>query len=91
MKRGISIFLLMLALVIPITIAFAQAAGYTIPWSTIANGGGISSDGTFTLQGTSGQAVIGTMSDGAHTLTGGFWASSADSYRSYLPVILKLL
>jgi hypothetical protein len=48
---------------------------YTIPWYTIDGGGGASTGGLFTLQGTAGQPNAGTMTGGPYTLTGGFWTS----------------
>ena len=61
-----------LFLVLP---AFAQAQYTITPW-TIAGGGGTSSAGNYTLQGTLGQTGAGTaMSGGNYALTGGYWVS----------------
>jgi hypothetical protein len=55
--------------------AIAQSGGtFTITKSVIAGGGGHSTGGTFTLDGTIGQAVAGTTSTGApFTMISGFW------------------
>ena len=54
--------------------ARAQSANYSIPWHTIAGGGGTSSGGNYTVSGTIGQHSTATMSGGAYSLTGGFWS-----------------
>lgn len=54
--------------------ARAQSANYSIPWHTIAGGGGTSSGGNYTVSGTIGQHATATMSGGAYSLTGGFWS-----------------
>ncbi len=55
--------------------ALCQAQNYSIGWYKIAGGGGVSSGGQYSLQGTIGQAEAGaTMSGGAFSLTGGFWS-----------------
>jgi hypothetical protein len=52
----------------------AQSGGpYTIQRSVIAGGGGSSTGGNFTLQGTIGQGVVGAMGNASDTLAGGFW------------------
>lgn len=58
---------------------FAQSGGsFTITKSVIAGGGGTSSGGTFTLDGTIGQSAAGTTSTGGDfSLTGGFWGGVA--------------
>jgi hypothetical protein len=54
--------------------ARAQSTNYSIPWHTIAGGGGTSSGGGYTVSGTIGQHSTGTMSGGGYSLTGGFWS-----------------
>ena len=57
--------------------AFGQVAAggeYSIERSVIAGGGATSSNGPFSVTGTSGQSVAGTRSTGGTAiLTGGFW------------------
>jgi hypothetical protein len=54
--------------------ALAQGSGYQISW-TIDGGGGRSSAGGYSLQGTIGQWEAGsTLQAGSYRLTGGFWA-----------------
>jgi hypothetical protein len=58
-------------------LAGAASAQYAIDWFTLDGGGGQSSGGAYTLQGTIGQPDAGTSSGGAYTLHGGFWAAFA--------------
>lgn len=65
-------------------------AGYDLTWFTSDGGGGSSSGGVYTLDGTIGQPDAGMLSGGAYTLTGGFWSGTAAAgYRIYLPLVLK--
>lgn len=50
---------------------------YSIDWSTIDGGGGVSTGGGYELSGTIGQPDAGEMSGGTYTLNGGFWAGGA--------------
>ena len=53
----------------------AAAQNYTIDWFTIDGGGGISTDGVYSLSGTIGQPDAGgPIAGGTYSLTGGFWA-----------------
>jgi hypothetical protein len=53
--------------------SFAQS--YTIDWYKVAGGGGTSTGGTYTVNGTIGQHDAGgPMTGGNYSLTGGFWA-----------------
>mgnify|MGYP001488349017 CR=1 FL=1 len=47
---------------------------YSINWSTIDCGGGVSSGGTFSITGTIGQPDAGRMTGGSFSLSGGFWS-----------------
>ncbi len=53
------------------------SAPYAIDWFTIDGGGGQSSGGAYTLNGTMGQPDPGTASGGNYTLHGGFWSAFA--------------
>ena len=52
--------------------AFAQ--NYSIDWFTFGGGGGTSTGGVYSVNGTIGQADAGHMSGGNYTLDGGFWS-----------------
>ncbi len=75
-------------------LAHAQTGGgYDLTWSTIDGGGGTSSNGAYTLNGTIGQAdAVGQVANLSYTLSGGFWVGTATAtmnYRVYLPLVLK--
>jgi len=62
---------LLLLLVTAIT---SSAQNYSIPWSKIAGGRGVSADGVFAVNGTVGQHDAGGPSTNTiYILTGGFW------------------
>ncbi|MCP4708923.1 MAG: hypothetical protein GY869_09885 [Planctomycetes bacterium] len=52
-------------------------AQYEITWSTIDGGGGRSTGGTYTLEGTIGQPDAGLLSGGDYVLAGGFWPATS--------------
>ena len=58
-------------------VAISARAQYAIDWFTIDGGGGQSSGGAYTLQGTIGQSDSATSSGGNYTLHGGFWSAFA--------------
>lgn len=49
-------------------------AQFSISWYTVDGGGGTSSAGAFTLEGTAGQPDAGSLSAGSFTLLGGYWS-----------------
>jgi hypothetical protein len=55
-----------------LSLAAAQAQ-YSLDWSTIDGGGGTSTGGVYSVNGTIGQPDAGVMSGGNYTLQGGFW------------------
>jgi hypothetical protein len=51
------------------------AQSYSVDWYKISSGGGTSTNGTYTVNGTIGQPDASTtMSGGNYSVTGGFWA-----------------
>ncbi len=57
-----------------IALAGPSGGSYEIVWSTIDGGGGSSSGGTYTIEGTIGQHdAAPPSSGGAYTLAGGYW------------------
>ncbi len=53
--------------------SLSAQAQFSIPKSVIGSGGGPASGGTFTLNGTIGQAIIGPVAGGGFTDNQGFW------------------
>lgn len=51
-----------------------SAGGFDLSWHKIAGGGGTSTGGVYAVSGTIGQHdASGPMTNGAYSLTGGFW------------------
>ena len=48
-----------------------------------------SSDGSYSLDGTIGQADAGTLTGGGYMLNGGFWLSAGSQFKVFLPLILR--
>ncbi len=71
-------FILGPALTLAAWLALALAANaqtYSIDWFTIDGGGGTSTGGAYAVSGTIGQPDAGgPMTNGQHSVTGGFWA-----------------
>ena len=94
MKWIIVIVISVLALLLFVSLAFAQA-DYDLSWWTVDGGGGtFSQGGSYSLGGTIGQPDAGLMSGGSYTLGGGFWgggslATGPGSGTIYLPIILR--
>jgi hypothetical protein len=52
-----------------------RAQSYSIDWSTIDGGGGVSTGGVYQVNGTIGQADAGVaMTGGNYSVSGGFWS-----------------
>jgi len=78
MSLKISITIIGLILIMGFSPARAQTSGiYDLSWSTINGGGGRSTSGTYTLEGTIGQPDAGLMSGGDYVLAGGFWPATS--------------
>ncbi len=77
----------------PVTSAMAPSvSAYTVTWSTVDDGGGTSTGGTYTLSGTIGQPDAGALSGGASALGGGFWSDlwvRLGGVSVYLPLIFR--
>jgi hypothetical protein len=69
------------ALILFATLSLTWAQPYSMNWSKIAGGGGLSKGGEFSLRGTIGQHDAGEpMSGGEFTLAGGFWGTTATAF-----------
>jgi hypothetical protein len=76
--------------IIPLLIlasALSAHAQYAIDWFTLDGGGGQSSGGAYTLNGTIGQPDAGISSGGAYTLHGGFWSAFAVEQTEGAPLL----
>jgi hypothetical protein len=60
-----------------------------IDWHVIGGGGGHVEAGTYGLDGTIGQAVVGTVTDTGSELCSGFWWCAAVEHKIYLPLVFR--
>ena len=67
----------------------AQSGGYDLTWSTIDDGGGTSSNSSYSLAGTISQPDAGALNSGNYTLQGGFWNNLSGPYQVYMPLVLR--
>src|SRR5687768_9668352 len=76
------------ALVLSMLVFSVSGQNYSIDWFTIDGGGGASSGGGYTLNGSIGQADAGApMTGGNYSLTGGFWSLIATVSTPGLPLL----
>lgn len=87
-KSGVLLVLaILLTLAVPV---LAQvSSNYDLSWHVIGGGGGKMASAGHTLQGTTGQALVGRMSSAGHDLCSGFWCAGEAEYRVYLPLALR--
>jgi hypothetical protein len=74
----------------------ASGGGYTLGWSAVGAGGGVTSGGSYTVVSTIGQPAAGAASGGKYTLVGGFAGGIAPAappnptrHIVYLPLIRR--
>jgi hypothetical protein len=87
MKRMLITFLALAVLLLLDGLALANGTS-VIDWDVIGGGGGHAEAGIYTLDGTIGQAVVGTATDTGSELCSGFWCRVVE-YRIYLPLVLR--
>lgn len=85
--------LLLVALACLLVVSAVLAAtsdDYDLSWWTVDAGGqSFSSDGRYSLGGTTGQPDAGILEGGGYTLVGGFWGGAKVEYRICLPLALR--
>jgi hypothetical protein len=85
--------LLLLALLAPVATLAQSGGDYDLSWFTVDGGGGLNSNGNYSLHGTAGQPDAGFLAEGEYTLSGGFWgggaAAVAVEHTIYLPLVLR--
>jgi len=81
-----------LAILVTLTLGSTASAQFDLTWHTVDGGGGTSAGGSYSLSGTIGQHDAGvTLSGGAFTLAGGFWAGGGNQpIDTCLPDIMPL-
>ena len=83
---------LLLALLAASPLVQAAMDGLSLDWWTVDGGGGGSTGGAYSLQGSLGQPDAGALSGGDYALAGGFWseiASAPPSWRLNLPEVMR--
>jgi len=93
-KRLIAFTIIVIALVLIVTLAWAQMEGFLLPRFTIASGDHLlSDDGRFSLDSAFGQAVTGTSNDGERfEVDSGFLAGvqpGPANWQIYLPLLVR--
>ena len=92
MRRAVMLALALGALLMAVSLAFAQG-GYDLSWFTVSGGGGATSGGSYTLTGSAGQSDAGSLTGGAYALSGGFMlegvAAGSGQSSLYLPLIQR--
>ena len=84
--------LLLAGLAVASMVWAGSSDGATVEWSVLSGGGApaASSSGAVTLNGTLGQATIGSSSGPGATVGAGFWYGLGEGiYEIYLPVTLR--
>ncbi len=94
-KRLTLLVALVLCLTASLPAASQSGGGYDLTWFTVDGGGAmLNQGGSFSLDGTIGQADAGPLGGDGYTLDGGFWGSGSvaaapEPHRVYLPIILR--
>jgi hypothetical protein len=74
----VKFFLRLLTTVLVTWCIQASAQTYSADWHKVAGGGGVSTGGVYSVNGTAGQHdASGPMTGGPYSVTGGYWALSA--------------
>ncbi|MEJ2734920.1 MAG: hypothetical protein P8189_15360 [Anaerolineae bacterium] len=87
-KKAVLLAVALLACLLVAGVAQAYRAS-AADWWVIGGGGGHVATAPYTLDGTVGQAVVGTVSQVPYDLCTGFWCGAEGTYRIYLPLVLR--
>lgn len=78
---------ILLALVLAARVAAQAGGGFDLSWHVIANGGGTSAGGDFSLSGTAGQFDAGPLLEGSgYSVSGGYWPPGS---KIFLPMVIN--
>jgi hypothetical protein len=91
--RRLAMILLAVALIATAGTAFTQSsAGFRLPWSVIAGGGGTSLSASYRVGGTIGQPAASppTLESASYRISGGYWAGIHETphFLIYLPLVV---
>jgi hypothetical protein len=60
-----------------------------IDWAVTSGGGGHLEAAPYVLDGTVGQAIVGTVSQEPYSICAGLWCTAGAAYLVYLPLVLR--
>jgi hypothetical protein len=94
MRRWGILAIALIAVLVGISLAWAQDGELALTWFSIDAGGGISSDDSrYALFGTIGQPDAGPLTSDGYALSGGFHAGTggavASAHAVYLPLVVR--
>lgn len=84
-----ALLVLLLSLAIVVVVAAQTGEGFDLSWNVIGAGGGKSSGGDYSLEGTLGQTAVDTTSGSGRALTQGFWQEFLSTIYNMLPFTVK--
>ena len=86
LTRSVMVLLVLVSVISGVALA---TGAYEVNWWDVSGGGGSSSGGAYTLNGTIGQPDAGDMQGGPYAISGGFWAGSTAGYEVFLPIVTR--
>jgi hypothetical protein len=87
MKRK-AILLALVAVILASSVVLAAPTALQLPRSVFSGGGARVAAGSYALDGTIGQAIVGEVSMGGYRVCSGFWCGLG-IYKILLPIIFK--
>ena len=87
-QRRIVVTVVLIGVLLLASVVLAAPMATTLERYVIGGGGGHTEGGTYALDGTIGQAVVGTGSAGSLSLCSGYWCGLA-TFDIYLPLVMR--
>ena len=78
----------LLSALVVVGAAWANATP-SIDWYVMGSGGDHAEAGSYALQGTIGQPVVGSTTGWGVQLCSGFWCWGGSAYKTYLPLVIR--
>ena len=87
----LSALLLLFGALLLLSAALLAAAPteFAIPWYVVGNGGGTSTNETYSVSGTIGQSITAVSTNDTYSLSSGYWTGTETKNFVYLPTIIK--
>ncbi len=86
LKKAVLVFLTGLLLTVGVALA---SNGASVEWSVVGGGGGRAEAGSYAVEGTVGQPVVGSATTNSSEVCSGFWCGATVEYNLYLPLVSK--